>query len=77
MLAPKKDGEWRYCINYRELNSKTRKDAFPLPRIDDALEALSSPRAKIFSTLDIASEYWRIPISDRDKVKTGFMGRTG
>ena len=40
-LVKKKDGSWRLCVNYRQLNAVTRKDADPLPRIDDSLDALS------------------------------------
>ena len=52
----KKDGSERFCVDYREVNAATVKDAFPLPRIDDSLSALSG--AKWFSTLDQAPGYW-------------------
>ena len=39
-MAQKKDGSWRFCINYRRLNSVTKKDAYPLPWIDDTLDVL-------------------------------------
>ena len=40
VMAWKKDGAWRICINYQRFNSVTKKDAYPLPRIDDTLDAL-------------------------------------
>jgi uncharacterized protein YeaO (DUF488 family) len=64
-------------VDYRYLNAGTKKDAYPLPKIEEALETLSSDKAKIFSTLDLASGYWHIPIVQEDREKTGFMGKTG
>ena len=40
VLARKKDGTWRFCIDYRKLNSVTQKDVYPIPRVDDSLDAL-------------------------------------
>ncbi|KAK0131974.1 Retrovirus-related Pol polyprotein from transposon 17.6 [Merluccius polli] len=70
VLVKKKDGSLRMCVDYRLLNSKTRKDAFPLPRIEESLDALSG--ARLFSTLDLASGYNQVPVSDQDRPKTAF-----
>ncbi len=53
VLVRKTDGSLRLCVNYRQLNSKTKLDAFPLPRIDESFDALQG--AKFFSTIDLAS----------------------
>ena len=63
ILVPKKDRSLRFCIDYRKLNSVTRKDASPLPRVDDTLEALSG--SKWFSTLDLLCGYWQVEIEKK------------
>ncbi|XP_053285372.1 uncharacterized protein LOC128446371 [Pleuronectes platessa] len=70
VLVRKKDGNLRLCVDYRLLNSKTRKDAFPLPRIEESLDALSG--ACWFSTIDLASGYNQVPMTEQDRPKTAF-----
>uniref|UniRef100_A0A8C7XG91 ribonuclease H n=1 Tax=Oryzias sinensis TaxID=183150 RepID=A0A8C7XG91_9TELE len=70
VLVRKKDGSLRMCVDYRQLNRKTRKDAFPLPRIEESLDALCG--AKWFSTLDLASGYNQVSVNERDRPKTAF-----
>ena len=65
LCMKKKDGSFRLCVGYLLLNSKTRKDAFPLPRIEESLDALSG--AHWFSTLDLAAGYIQVPITEKDK----------
>ena len=56
------------ALDYRRLNSVTRKDSYPLPRIDDTLEALSG--ATWFSSLDLKSGYWQVGVHPEDREKT-------
>ena len=71
----KKDGSQRFCVDYREVNAATVKDAYPLPRIDDSLSALSG--AKWFSTLDLASGYWQVPMDPASSGKAAFVTTSG
>jgi Reverse transcriptase (RNA-dependent DNA polymerase) len=75
VLVRKKNGKLRFCVDYRKLNGITKKDAYPLPRIDDMLNTLKG--SKWFSTLDLASGYWQVAMHPRDREKTAFVTRYG
>jgi hypothetical protein len=73
LFVKKKDGKMRTCIDYRDLNAKTKKDSYPLPLISEIQDRLT--RAKIFTALDIREAYHQVRIVDKDKPKTTFRTR--
>ena len=75
VMVRKNDGSWRFCVDYRKLNSVTHRDAYPLPRIDATLDLLSG--CKYFTTLNLASGYWQVALEESDKEKTAFSTPQG
>ena len=75
VVVKKKDGSNRICVDYRKLNVITKFDAYPMPRIDEMLDAIGN--AKYISTLDLAKEYWQIPMDQQDCEKTAFRSPLG
>ena len=74
-MVKKKDDTYRFCIDYRRLNDVTKKDAFPVPDIKDALDSLRG--AKYFATIDLLSGYWQLGMTDRAKECSAFCTRRG
>ncbi|GBG91621.1 hypothetical protein CBR_g52655 [Chara braunii] len=75
LFVPKKGGKLRMCIDYRGLNRITRKNVYPLPRIDDLLDAAGG--CKVFSKIDLKSGYHQIEVDPSDQHKTAFKTRDG
>jgi len=71
----KKSGDLRLCVDYRELNKRTKKDAYPLPLPDEVQDRLAG--STVFSTLDLQSGYWQLPVSPEDREKTAFCPGPG
>ena len=71
VLVKKKDGGLHLCVDYRRLNSVSKTDVYPMPRIDDMIDQLGS--ASFISTLDLTRGYWQVPVSDSDRHKIAFI----
>lgn len=75
VLVTKKDGSTRFCVDYRRVNDLSVKDAYPIPRVDDCLDALSG--SCWFSCMDLNSGFWQIGLDPADKDKTAFATTLG
>jgi hypothetical protein len=71
VVSKKKDGTCRVCVDYRRLNEVTKKDEYPLPRMDEILDSLGGSR--IFSSFDLLSGYHQVPVREEDVEKTAFF----
>ena len=70
VLVEKRDGSLRFAIDYRGLNGVTKKDAYSLPNPQHILDKLHG--ARYLTSLDVASAYWCVPVSEADIEKTAF-----
>ena len=75
VMAKKKGDQLRFCCDFRYLNSVTVEDAYPIPRIDESLSKLGD--AKFFTTHDLGSAFWQVPLRKPDRDKTGFPCELG
>ncbi|XP_067937159.1 uncharacterized protein [Watersipora subatra] len=71
----KKDGKWRFFVDYRRLTAVAEQNAYPLPRIDESLDAFAG--SQYFSTLDLVSGYWQVPPDEDAKEKSAFITCSG
>nr|GEY76856.1 putative reverse transcriptase domain-containing protein [Tanacetum cinerariifolium] len=75
LFVKKKDGSFRMCINYQELNKLTVKNRYPLPRIDDLFDHLQG--SSVYSKIDLRSGYHQLRVREEDIPKTAFRTRYG
>ncbi|GJV09117.1 putative reverse transcriptase domain-containing protein [Tanacetum coccineum] len=75
LFVKKKDGSFRMCIDYRELNKLTVKNRYPLPRIDDLFDQMQG--SSVYSKIDLRSGYHQLRVHDEDIPKTAFRTRYG
>ena len=75
LMVPKKDGSYRFCVDFRGLNAVSEKSEYPLPRVDESLEAMAG--ACLFTTLDLAAGYWQVELNPADRAKTAFSTSSG
>ena len=75
LVVPKKDGSWRYVIDYRNINKITVQEFWPITRTNEAIDALSG--AKYITKIDCTSGYWQIPLHEDSKKMTAFITKEG
>lgn len=71
VLIPKHHGSWRFCIYYRQRNAISIWNTYPIQRIDDCMNSLLETTR--FLVLDAKSEYWEVPSTEKERVKTMLM----
>ena len=75
VLVKKKDGSFRFCVDFRKVNKVTKVDSFPMPLVADALDSLAG--ASVFSVLDLKSGFWQIQMQKESQQKTAFSTHNG
>ena len=77
LLTPKKNGSYRFCVDFRALNNATHSSGWPLPNIKHVLDRLSKKKPKYFTVLDLTSGYFQIPIHEQSRILTAFRTTIG
>ena len=77
VMVRKSNNEWRFCVDYRKLNAVTELMAFPIPHMTEVFDTLAESKAEIFSTLDLRSGFWQVPLDKESKAKSAFITHQG
>ena len=77
VMVKKPNNEWRFCVDYRKLNAVTELMAFPIPHMTEVFDTLAESKAEIFSTLDLRSGFWQVPLDKTSKAKSAFITHQG
>ena len=77
VLVRKPDGSLRLCVDYRTINKDTIPDRYPLPRVDELIDAIGAQKAVYFTTLDLMRGYHRVKMTEESKAKTAFVCHRG
>jgi len=75
ILVPKSNGTYRMCTDYRKVNTVTKTDSFPIPRIDDCIDKVG--KAKYVTKFDLLKGFWQVPLTDRAKEISAFVTPDG
>ena len=73
----KKDGSLRVCVDYRRINQDTVPDRYPMPQVDELVDAIGRQKGKYFSTLDMMKGYHQVKMEEQSKQKTAFTCHLG
>lgn len=77
VMVKKSNGQYRFAVDYRKLNSITELVSFPIPKLDEVFDTIADSKSKIFSVLDLASGFWQVPLDEKTKHKTAFITHQG
>ena len=77
MLTPKQNGTWRFCVDFRRLNSKTKPNHWPLPKIKEMLNRLGAKKPKFFAVIDLTKGYYQAPLAKDSIPLTAFITPNG
>ena len=75
LLVPKGDGTYRFCTDFRKVNSVTKSDSFPIPRVEDCIDRIGS--SKYVTKFDLLKGFWQVPLTDRAKEISAFVTPDG
>ena len=75
ILVPKSDGSYRFCTDYRKVNSVTKSDSYPIPRVEDCIDRIGC--AKYVTKLDLLKGYWQVPMTTAAKEISAFVTPEG